>query len=989
MVFTGAAAADDIDASVDDEETADYVEQGQTASVFVDVTNNLDDDTAIVVEIYVGDTGEHNATQTSELSPGESEQVELQWDVPDESAGHPFGVEMWASESGGAYDEDLVYQEAAEAANVFVDETEQEEYTVVRGETFTIDATLNNDGGVDETTDVDLFIHTDHIGTVDTADDVTIERDGGTTDVTLEWETDDDQDVMDYEARIKNIDEQYTFDIRVTEPEPAYFDIVEDDIDTEATEGDDVDMAVTVKNTGDVEGTRDVSASVSNPDGTKFQESVTLTLAGGESTDHTFTWVSEIGDAGSYNAAVNTDDARGPSEQLTVDEAPPDFQIESVDGIPSAPHSIEHDDTVEVTATVTNVGGAGSQDVALNLSREGWWDNDGTTSLELAHGQTDQVAITTQYYGGGEIDHTVATDNDSQSEVVWIGSRHIPTYDYPTTVEAGEEVTITASVTNEQAAHPGQVILGIGTNINDSTAEELEFYKKENIDLGYQESTTITGSWQPTADDIGTWELGANTIGNDTFFEDGLIFDEIEVVDEISEPAFLAVSIPSSDAAVQEGETASVDVTIQNTGTEPGDGTIELSVSDGVGTVTEQEVSVDGGSSETVTLEWETGSGDAGEYTLTVESNDDASSTDLEVLEEETDQPRFSLSMSDVPEAVTAGETVTVDVIVTNTGGATGTESVTYQVGNIELGGGDIELDPGSTGTLEFEWGTDEDDIGTHELSAYSEDRITTDTVEVVAEDVDPANFDVSIVGVDDPVTPGETVVVDATVTNTGEESDAQDIDFGVEGDVTDDTPVSLDPDGSSDLTFEWQTGEDDVGTYELAVLSDDDSDTASVTVGQPQFEVTVENLEYYEENGSIAVEATIENTGPVAGSQEISASGNGTVHDSQTLELGAGESGELSFSWELDDLTMEQYDVEIASLDDADEGIETLELDGEEEEDDDESSASPDSSMLLFALIAGIVGVYLYSRVRGGGDDVVAEQSGSAGNDAGSDGNQ
>jgi hypothetical protein len=80
-----------------------------------------------------------------------------------------------------------------------------------------------------------------------------------------------------------------------------------------------------------------------------------------------------------------------------------------------------------------------------------------------------------------------------------------------------------------------------------------------------------------------------------------------------SEPADLSVFRGSDSGYVNEGEVFEVNYTVENTGGESGSETVELSVDGGV--VDSDSVSVDGGETVDGTLEWSTGSGDAGVYT--------------------------------------------------------------------------------------------------------------------------------------------------------------------------------------------------------------------------------------------------------------------------------------------------------------------------------------------------------------------------------------
>lgn len=822
------------------------------------------------------------------------------------------------------------------------------------GETISVNYDVRNqgsesldDGLTEYTSDADFYDNSvlalDGFESASRSFDYTVEEDAG-DEVELSIYTGDDST-----SEIVNI---------LTE---ADFQIIDDSIVGPATENEAFDMPVSVENKGDLQETKSVDVTVVDTESQSgvYSDSTEMTLDGGQQKEYTFTWTPEFDDAGEYTVEVDTPDD-SISVSVIVEEVPPNFQIDSVD-FPEPPVPLE--ESVDIEATITNVGGSGTLAVESDIGMHGNGDSE---DLSLDHDGSYSVTLSVFYETGGDVTTTFETANDSVSEDVTVGADFVlQDIDYPSAVSVGEELTMTATVENVAAEDDGLSGFVIAEEFPLGEGEEPEFAEQESYTLGQTDTTTISQTWDTSGQDVGDYDLLISAVPDSGGDADEHV-GEVTLHPEDSDPPHFDVSMTGTNSPVESGGGVTAEATIHNLGEEPGEQTVHLDVSDGVGQVDDTTVHLDPDESETVELTWQTSEDDGGSYDLEVASDDSSDSTTVEVELPETDEPRFSLSLSDVPEEVTAGETVTADVIVTNTGGATGTESVTFQVGDTDLDEGEVELDPGSTGTLEFEWETDENDIGSHEIAAYTDDRITSDTVEVVGEDVDPANFDVSIVGVDDPVAPGETVVVDVSITNTGEESEAQDIDFSVEGDVTDDSPVELDPDETTDLTFEWSTEE--AGTYELAVLSDDNSDTAAVTVGEPRFEVTLDHLEYHDDNGSIAVNATIENTGPVAGSQEISASGNGSLHDTQTLELGAEESEQLAFSWALEDLEVEQYDVEIASLDDADEGIETLELESEEEEDEDDGTVSPSSSILLFVLIGGIVGVYLYSRIRGSG---------------------
>ncbi|WP_255150756.1 right-handed parallel beta-helix repeat-containing protein [Halorarius halobius] len=95
------------------------------------------------------------------------------------------------------------------------------------------------------------------------------------------------------------------------------------------------------------------------------------------------------------------------------------------------------------------------------------------------------------------------------------------------------------------------------------------------------------------------------------------------------DPANFAVTIDDTSSPVTEGETLTVTTTVENTGDEQATQTVSLSVDDIERD--SQSVTLDGGGSTVVTLEWTTSDGDAGTYGTQVASADDAATTSVEV----------------------------------------------------------------------------------------------------------------------------------------------------------------------------------------------------------------------------------------------------------------------------------------------------------------------------------------------------------------------
>ena len=98
----------------------------------------------------------------------------------------------------------------------------------------------------------------------------------------------------------------------------------------------------------------------------------------------------------------------------------------------------------------------------------------------------------------------------------------------------------------------------------------------------------------------------------------------------------------------------------------------------------------------------------------------------------------------------------------------------------------------------------------------------------------DPASFSASIDTYDGEVTEGETVNVDYTVENTGDEDDTQDVVFTVDGTQEDvESGVSLDGGSTFSGTFSYTTVEGDAPEITVEVATEDDADQRNVTVNE------------------------------------------------------------------------------------------------------------------------------------------------------------
>lgn len=225
----------------------------------------------------------------------------------------------------------------------------------------------------------------------------------------------------------------------------------------------------------------------------------------------------------------------------------------------------------------------------------------------------------------------------------------------------------------------------------------------------------------------------------------------------------------------------------------------------------------------------------------------------------------FQVTITGTNSPVTEGDDVTVDYEVTNTGDVTDTQDIQFDInGTNEATNSSVTLNGGDTFTGSFTYTTVTGDAPAIETNVSSDDDFATETVTVN----EPAFFDVQITGTNSPVTEGETLTVDATITNTGDIQDTQSVNLtdtefnNTERDTVD---VTLTPgESNSSITFEWDTTIGDSGSGNVTVFSEDDSDNENVTVETSQAGSVQVTPNVNSAGSSGKYEFELENTGDI-----------------------------------------------------------------------------------------------------------------------------
>ena len=473
---------------------------------------------------------------------------------------------------------------------------------------------------------------------------------------------------------------------------------------------------------------------------------------------------------------------------------------------------------------------------------------------------------------------------------------------------------------------------------DDLAVEEDGFFVFET-ELEDGDSYDVTVLQTPTDHDCEV-SAGSGTIDGASVSDVAVDCEESGQVDPEDEPFFF-VSIDLGESTLQTdiGGVIVIEAEVENSGDAIGvqdinfevDGTVHDSVSG---------LELDVGESETMTFEWDTTGVEEGTYNAEVNSDDDLATASLTVFAL-TEHFEVSIDETESQLHVDEGDPVFVHALIENTGDETGTQNINFEVpGKVSEVEANIELDVGDTETVIFEWDTEVGDAGDYVVEVHSSDDVAT--ADVTVDELPMPYFSVSIDEGESvlDVEEGETAVIEAEIENTGDETGIQDIVLEVDGMVVaSETDIELDIGDTEDVVFHWDAAPGSEGVYTASVISDDDSDTAEITVDRPTgialFAVSIDEEEsdlVVDEGDPVTIVVEVDNRGDTTGTQNIVLEIDGDQEGiEEDLELDGEEVQELSFEWPTSADDAGIYTAEVMSDDDIDSAqIGVIDPDGE-----------------------------------------------------------
>jgi hypothetical protein len=370
------------------------------------------------------------------------------------------------------------------------------------------------------------------------------------------------------------------------------------------------------------------------------------------------------------------------------------------------------------------------------------------------------------------------------------------------------------------------------------------------------------------------------------------------------------VSLSEVPESVPVGEELTVEAGVTNTGAGPGTQQIGLDV-DGQQRAS-TGVTLDPGESETVAFKYTPVSADVPELNVAVSSANETATAAVAV----TEPAVFEVSLSEVPESATVGEKVVVETVVTNTGGAVGTQTVSLAVGGQQQASTAVTLDPGESGSVAFNYTLTPTDAPDQDLTVSTGNATATRTLTVTQQPF----FDVELVSLPAAVAVDAQLSVAATVTNTGGTAETQPVTLAVDGEQVTAREVTLAGGANETVTFDYTPTAADTPELALAVSTVDATATGSVAVTDAAFfEVSVPSVPASATVGeSVTVETLVTNVGDTAGTQSVTLAVDGEQVTDREVALAGGANETLAFDYTVAEADGPDLSVTAASEDDS-----------------------------------------------------------------------
>jgi hypothetical protein len=617
-----------------------------------------------------------------------------------------------------------------------------------------------------------------------------------------------------------------------------------------------------------------------------------------------------------------------------IDDADSGDTIRVAPGAYDGPVTVDTDNiTIQSAGAVVNGGGADAAVTvtAPNVTVAGVESQNATTGIRVADGATDTVVA-----GVTVADSDVATgiavaaaDTQVQfSRVFGTAQTGIKITAANVTVQNSRFNTITNGTAGTNGT--GIVLIGDAANAtirnNVIINNDLGMYADAGVHEVSRNNIQRNGvaaidADRPTDESVTSVDATDNWWGTPGGPAADDILSPVIVKPFLREPVeqanYTITGVDVADAVV-EGETATVNVTVENTGGTAGTSNrqqVDLIVD---GQRVDSSVTYELGADGTVTaqLVYTTDSFDTGEpLPITVQTDDTSATADVDVRS----APAFDVSVDELAAEAPADETATVDVTVANTGGADGTATVNLVVDGTVVDTISQSVSSGDSRpvTLRFTPNTTLAGSDVRVVAATSDDT-EAETLRVsAATSDDDGSSGGGVSNVSPPTAalsaPNAVTVGESLTLNALASSDNAGI-VTYQWDVDDDGTFERQTDGPT-ISLSYETAGDqrvvvrvidfagltDNATTTVSVSADNESDAddGETSTSEPSLDTVAASLssETITVGSSVTVSVTVENTGGATGTTTVPVDVGEETVATQTVELAPGESTTLTVS--------------------------------------------------------------------------------------------
>ncbi|MDF9746246.1 CARDB domain-containing protein [Natrinema salsiterrestre] len=323
-----------------------------------------------------------------------------------------------------------------------------------------------------------------------------------------------------------------------------------------------------------------------------------------------------------------------------------------------------------------------------------------TIGTELGSGSGQAKAKVTDY-SGGALTIELAADSDYELQMARVGvgdasaseSDPFDVQDASSDSTSGPAYTVNWQDPSSEPGADGDNCDSESCVVTDDTTLTMETSGTAagaSVDYAVSDRTVgtlsrYTGTTANDGTDTTRFEIDPNADNGErvtVYTSSGTDDDSIEL--EVNREPFFDVSVTGTNEPVVEENDLEVTATVDNTGGESGDQTVEFELEDESGATVFTDtasVQLDSGESDTRTFQWGTASGDAGEYTAVVTSENDTATrdglrvvteiadidiTDVTGLEDGTDADAYEADITVEETNTVETENLSVDLVIRN-----------------------------------------------------------------------------------------------------------------------------------------------------------------------------------------------------------------------------------------------------------------------------------------------------------------------------------